>query len=205
MAIVNMNDIFDKLQEYIDIKIDESSEALETLFKDYGMDELGPHLPEVLTVADNITDVITDANNINSIIKCAKNMVYVKACVPIAIEVGRNLEYSREARDNAFKWSSEGEDIPIDDNVNPIGYSAYHWARKAHNVVPPINGYGNGAELAITDDTQGFAEWTPFRSYVLEIKENTSIIERAGSISGDFTVSDSIVLSIPDTSVLTVV
>jgi hypothetical protein len=54
MALTNMNDVFDKLKEYIDIKVDTASEELEKLFEEYNMAELGPSLPYILTVADNI-------------------------------------------------------------------------------------------------------------------------------------------------------
>lgn len=34
------------------------------------------------------------------------------------------------ARDNAYKWSQEEEDTPVDDGTH-TGYSAYHWSKKA--------------------------------------------------------------------------
>jgi len=36
-----------------------------------------------------------------------------------------------DARDFAQKWASEEEDVEINDGVNPVGYSAFHWSEKA--------------------------------------------------------------------------
>ncbi|CDX54584.1 hypothetical protein MPL1032_190163 [Mesorhizobium plurifarium] len=35
------------------------------------------------------------------------------------------------ARDAARKWATEAEDVGVDDGVNPPGFSAFNWARKA--------------------------------------------------------------------------
>lgn len=35
------------------------------------------------------------------------------------------------ARDAARKWATEAEDVAVNDGVNPAGFSAYHWMRKA--------------------------------------------------------------------------
>ena len=34
-------------------------------------------------------------------------------------------------RDNARKWATEAEDVQVDDGVNPVGFSAFHWSKKA--------------------------------------------------------------------------
>lgn len=38
---------------------------------------------------------------------------------------------SQTARDYANKWATEAEDVNVDDGVNPVGRSAYHWSQKA--------------------------------------------------------------------------
>lgn len=35
------------------------------------------------------------------------------------------------ARDAAQKWATEAEDVAVNDGVNPVGNSAFHWMRKA--------------------------------------------------------------------------
>ena len=36
---------------------------------------------------------------------------------------------------NSHNWASEDEDIPVIDNINPIGFSSFHWAKKAEAIV----------------------------------------------------------------------
>ena len=38
---------------------------------------------------------------------------------------------SETARDWSNAWAQEAEDVPVNDGVNPSGFSAYHWAEKA--------------------------------------------------------------------------
>lgn len=40
---------------------------------------------------------------------------------------------AQTARDFAHKWATEAEDVNVDDGVNPVGKSAYHWAQVALN------------------------------------------------------------------------
>lgn len=42
------------------------------------------------------------------------------------------------ARTDSRNWSSEAEDVPVDDNINPVGFSSFHWAQKAENAVGGI-------------------------------------------------------------------
>ena len=32
---------------------------------------------------------------------------------------------------NAWKWAQQNEDVQVNDDTNPVGFSAYHWAQKA--------------------------------------------------------------------------
>jgi hypothetical protein len=43
--------------------------------------------------------------------------------------------------DSANKWSSELEDVSVNDGVNPAGFSAFHWAQKAINIVGGVTGF----------------------------------------------------------------
>ena len=54
------------------------------------------------------------------------------------------------ARDKAWGWSSAGEDVAVSDGVNPNGYSAYHWSRKAAAIV---GGVTNFTDLLDTPST----------------------------------------------------
>ena len=38
-------------------------------------------------------------------------------------------------QDDAFRHASELEDVPVDDGVNPPGFSAFHWAKKSEGIV----------------------------------------------------------------------
>jgi hypothetical protein len=38
---------------------------------------------------------------------------------------------SQTARDYAYQWSSQAEGVDVNDGVNPVGKSAYHWAQVA--------------------------------------------------------------------------
>lgn len=39
--------------------------------------------------------------------------------------------YALSRRDQAQRWAQEAEDVQVDDGDNPVGYSAYHWSKKA--------------------------------------------------------------------------
>lgn len=62
-------------------------------------------------------------------------------------------------RDNAYKWSSESEDVPVNDGVRS-GYSAYHWSRKAQGLSVPMSnkgelfGRGDSGNVAVPAPTQ---------------------------------------------------
>lgn len=38
---------------------------------------------------------------------------------------------SADARDASRLWATEAEDVQVNDGVNPVGFSAFHWAEKA--------------------------------------------------------------------------
>lgn len=65
-----------------------------------------------------------------------------------AVEVSANTALSR-------KWANELEDVTINDGVNPITYSAYHWARKAAASVAAL---ANGVTtfLHLSDTPAGY-------------------------------------------------
>jgi hypothetical protein len=50
------------------------------------------------------------------------------------------------ARNYASDWAQKGEDVLVNDGVNPSGFSAYHWAQKAQAIVG-----GVGSFLDLTD------------------------------------------------------
>lgn len=46
-------------------------------------------------------------------------------------EAGTERTGAQTARDFANKWATEAEGVDVDDGVNPVGKSAYHWAQVA--------------------------------------------------------------------------
>jgi hypothetical protein len=156
-----MNQVFDKLKEYIDIKILELDDSLKDLFDSYNLEELVPYLPQILTVSDNITDVITVANGIYSVANCSRNMNYIKFAPQAASQAeyaaDRALASASDAlvfRDNAYNWSQAPENLPVDDGEHQ-GYSSYHWARKAQEVVEADTYYLRDGSQPITGDFAG--------------------------------------------------
>jgi len=134
MAILNMNQLFDKLQEYIDKKIDSVEGGMEELFLEYGVKIVANNIEEVETVALNISHVITNASNIPSIVKCSQNMMYIKAAPESAINAYTYMTQTQAYRDEviastddsyvnamiaeaesltADSYADEPEDIPV--------------------------------------------------------------------------------------------
>lgn len=65
------------------------------------------------------------------------------------------------ARNAAYSWSSAAEDIPVDDGVNPSGFSAFHWAQKALAYVGSALGaqiHAAPAKIALADADE-FGIW----------------------------------------------
>jgi hypothetical protein len=132
---VNMQEIFDKLKEYIDTKIDSVEINLTDLFIEHGIKIVADNIAIVESVSNNIVEIKLVGHNIGPIKVCNDNMSYIKVAPQAAQDAINASNLAVEYRDNAFRWSSESEDTIVDDGVRQ-GYSAYHWAKKAENYNP---------------------------------------------------------------------
>jgi hypothetical protein len=162
MAILNMDNIFDKLHEYIDRKTDSVELNLKDLFDEYGVKEVLEALPQVNSVANNLVEIKDVAHNIYAVKTCYDDIQYIKAApqaaqtaIEKAAEAADSATEADTHRGNAYLWSSAPEDVPVDDGVHQ-GYSAYHWAQKAGAVVnDPSDYYMRDGSLPITNDFAG--------------------------------------------------
>ena len=87
MALINYNDLFDKLQEYIDKKIDNLPEELENLFEEYHLKEVAEALPYIKIIAENIDSFVILADNIDSVVICAGISLQIQQVAYIKDEV----------------------------------------------------------------------------------------------------------------------
>lgn len=60
-----------------------------------------------------------------------------------------------EARDFAAQWASAPENTPVDDGVNPVGKSAYHWAKAAEATAGGAIPNGAVTEPKLSADVAG--------------------------------------------------
>jgi len=134
MAIVNMNQLFDKLKEYIDTKINLMEVELRELFEEYGLKDIKDYLNEIKTVADNIEIIQPIGAHIADIINCSDNMDAIIEAPQNAIDAKNAATVAKDARDSSLlyrdqaeKWSQEEFNIPVDDGTH-TGYSSYHYA-----------------------------------------------------------------------------
>lgn len=95
---------------------------------DAAISTLAPISADITTVAGVSGNVTTVATNIASVNSAAANMTDIIGAPAAAAA-------AISARDAANKWATEAEDVPVNDGVNPSGYSAFHWAQKALGVV----------------------------------------------------------------------
>ena len=148
MAIANMNELFDKLQEYIDKKIEGVEGGLKELFDEYELKAILPYLNEIKTVADNLEIIIPVGSNITSIVKVAgikDEIIAVPAEVDrIEFEVARAeslVTKSHEYVESAHNWAQENHGVVVEDGDH-IGYSSFHWAIEARDAVYQITWRG---------------------------------------------------------------
>ena len=74
---------------------------------------------------------------------------------------------ANQSENFARQWATNGEFIPINDGVNPQGYSAYHWAKRAESNVTGVVSI-NGEQGVVT----GYAKLTDAQT----ISEENAIV-----------------------------
>jgi hypothetical protein len=139
--MVNMNELFDKLQEYIDQKITGIESGLEEMFIEYGLKEIQPYYDEiqigsnnidaVARVAIDIQSVNTVATNIDEILLAPDHIDEMKA---IRTDVQVLHDSTVEYNENAYDWSTAPQGQEVNDGTH-TGYSSFHWSKVAENVV----------------------------------------------------------------------
>jgi len=132
--IMNMNQLFDKLQEYIDTKVGQIEFNLRELFEEYGLNEILPYLNEIKTVADNIEILQPIGENITGLVEIIDNMEeilnadeYALLAKDSAAFANQSAHKALEHRYQAWEWAQQNYNIPVDDDQH-TGFSAYHWA-----------------------------------------------------------------------------
>jgi len=141
MAITNMNELFDKLQQYIDKKITYIENNLEELFEEYGLKEILANLDNIEMVAVNIDAVNTVAIGMNDVITVSRNMDDIEKVPGLLEEITEQVDeaevwhdLTRAERQIAHRWAQEELNIPVDDGTH-TGYSSYHWSKIAESNV----------------------------------------------------------------------
>jgi hypothetical protein len=149
MAVINYDELFDRLKGYIDTKVTESEQLLSELFEQHNMEQIGANITEVIKVGDNIEQVMTCAMGIVPIYVCARDIHNINAApdaAQAALTAERGAENAQRLSSGfatqAWKWAQADEDAPVYDGEHH-GFSAYHWAMKAQQQLSsylPITG-----------------------------------------------------------------
>ena len=80
-----------------------------------------------------------------------------------ASEVSKN--FSRE-------WSSQSEDVEVDDGVNPAGYSAFHWSRKAQSAAQGLIYIGPWDATVGTEPPPPTGGYLPSQFWIVNVAGN---------------------------------
>ncbi len=130
-----MNELFDKLQEYIDKKITGMENNLEELFQEYGLKTILDNLDSINLVSVNIDAVITTSIGMNDIITVSRNMTDVIKVPELLEQIEEQVNEAEVLYDQtvaerqvAHRWAQEEFQAPVDDGTH-TGYSSYHWSR----------------------------------------------------------------------------
>ncbi|RUW24663.1 glycosyl hydrolase family 28-related protein [Mesorhizobium sp. M4B.F.Ca.ET.013.02.1.1] len=93
--------------------------------------QLGGLVHDILRLADSAENIDTVAQNIGAVNTAAANMAAIIAAPAQAAAAAASATSASAAVFVANKWATEAEDVPVNDGVNPSGFSAFHWMRKA--------------------------------------------------------------------------
>ena len=83
-----VSQVYDKLKEYIDLKLSNVETALTTLFQTYKTKEVGTDINSVKTVGASITDVVTVSTNISNVNTVSTNISSVNTTGNSITDVG---------------------------------------------------------------------------------------------------------------------
>ncbi|RWF74526.1 MAG: hypothetical protein EOQ34_05205 [Mesorhizobium sp.] len=86
---------------------------------------------DILRLADSADNLDIVANNIADVNEAADNMAAIIAAPAQAAAAAASATAADTSEDFARKWATEAEDVAVNDGVNPAGFSAFHWMRKA--------------------------------------------------------------------------
>ncbi|TIN82193.1 hypothetical protein [Mesorhizobium sp.] len=86
---------------------------------------------DVLRLADSADNIDTVATNIADVNTAADNIAAIIAAPAQAAAAAASAATADTSEDFARKWATEAEDVAVNDGVNPAGFSAFHWMRKA--------------------------------------------------------------------------
>ncbi|WP_210201948.1 hypothetical protein [Mesorhizobium sp. WSM3866] len=86
---------------------------------------------DILRLADSADKIDTVADNIADVNEAADNMAAIIAAPAQASAAAASAASASAAVFVANKWATEAEDVAVNDGVNPAGFSAFHWMRKA--------------------------------------------------------------------------
>jgi len=107
--------------------------------------QLKEKLDRALVVGENFSPdqkdkLVADIGKLGDVAEGIADIVPIKdeivAVAGVAGEVATiapNMANILAAGTKAHKWAVEAENVTVNDGVNPIGYSAYHWAAKAQD------------------------------------------------------------------------
>ncbi|MDX8492924.1 hypothetical protein RFN29_15200 [Mesorhizobium sp. VK22B] len=86
---------------------------------------------DILRLADSAGNIDIVANNIADVNTAADNMAAIIAAPAQAAAASASAAAADTSESFARKWATEAEDVAVNDGVNPAGFSAFHWMRKA--------------------------------------------------------------------------
>ena len=140
MALINQNEVFDRLKEYIDVKITNLPDQVEEVLKEYGFKIVADNIDAVLLVAENMTEVIAVAAISDEIITITN---------PLVLEAILGAEENALISQSAA-WEAEAEAMTADSyamqgvnetvieytsngdgtfaEITTTKYSSYHWS-----------------------------------------------------------------------------
>ncbi len=113
MALINQNQLFDRLQEYIDKKVTSAESSLEALFEEYGLKTIVDNLPAINAVADDI-------DNINLLAPASDAMQTIVDTPGLIDDIQNAEENATQAELDA--WVAEAEAMTSDSYASqPVG------------------------------------------------------------------------------------